>query len=145
MMSNSPPLKALCVGRHEFLADHYARFFADLGVATRSAAGFQQALSEAQDFEPDIVICEYDLLTRTSLALWESDELLSRCPVIAVSLSRRPNEAHLLDINTIAGFLYLPGLDRAAATRLLNAAAGASRNGYTSPLDSVSAIPAVQA
>ena len=36
-------------------------------------------------------------------------------PVIAVSLTRRPHEAHLLDVNGIGGFLYLPLLDRNAA------------------------------
>jgi hypothetical protein len=51
-------------------------------------------------------------------------------PVIAVSLTRRPHEAHLLDVNGIAGFLYLPLLDRDAAMRIISAAAAVSRNRY---------------
>jgi hypothetical protein len=56
---------------------------------------------------------------------------LSKTPVIAVSLTRRPQEAHLLDVNGIGGFLYLPLLDGDSAMRVINAAASASRPHYT--------------
>jgi hypothetical protein len=79
------------------------------------------------------VICEYELLATLSLERWEQDELLSRMPVIAVSLTRRPHEAHLLDINGIGGFLYLPLLDREAATRIISAAAAGSQQSYPMP------------
>jgi hypothetical protein len=42
-------------------------------------------------------------------------------PVIAVSLTRRSDEMHLLDINNIAGFFYLPSLTDDDARRLLHA------------------------
>jgi hypothetical protein len=128
-------LKSLCVGRHPFLSDHFARFFAELGVETRHATGLDEALAISSGFHPDVVICEYELLATLSLDGWEKDELLSRKPVIAVSLTRRPHEAHLLDINGIGGFLYLPLLDRAAAMRIISAAAAGSRPRYvpTSP------------
>jgi len=71
--------------------------------------------------EPDAVICDYDLLATISLTEWERDPTLSDVPVIAVSLTRHPGEAHLLDVNGIAGFLYLPTLDREDARRLLAA------------------------
>jgi DNA-binding response OmpR family regulator len=123
-------LKSLCVGRHPYLSDHLARFFAALGVETQHATGLDEALTVSRDFDPDVVICEYELLATLSLDRWEKDELLSRTPVIAVSLTRRPQEAHLLDINGIGGFLYLPLLDRDAAMKIISAAAAVGRNRF---------------
>jgi chemotaxis response regulator CheB len=123
--------RALCVGRHPFLSDHIARYFASLGVETRHAVGLDNALAESRSFAPDVVIAEYELLAMLSLDAWERDELLSRTAVIAVSLTRRPQEAQLLDISGIAGFLYLPHLDADTATRLVGAAASSSRARYT--------------
>jgi len=130
VMNNKPRLRALCVGRHRFLADHFARFFAALGVETRDAVGLDDALVTSRTFRPEVVICEYEVLATLSLEAWEQDELLSRMPVIAVSLTRRPHEAHLLDVNGIGGFLYLPLLDRDAAVRIISAAAHGSRSRY---------------
>ncbi|HEX2724138.1 MAG TPA: hypothetical protein VHM24_14565 [Gemmatimonadaceae bacterium] len=124
-------LKALCVGRHPFLAEHFSRFFGDLGLSTRPAVGLTTAVLESREFDPDVVICEYELLTSLSLEDWEHDELLSRRPVIAVSMSRRPHEPHMLDVNSIAGFLYLPLLAREAAVQVIGAAASAVRKTYT--------------
>ena len=123
-------LRALCVGRHPFLSDHLARFFASLGVDSRRAVGLDQALIESRDFRPDVIIAEYELLAMLSLEAWERDELLSRTAVIAVSLTRRPHEAHLLDINGIAGFFYLPLLDAETAGKIITAAAASSRRKY---------------
>jgi hypothetical protein len=123
-------LRSLCVGRHPYLSDHFARFFAALGVETQHATGLDEALTVSRDFDPDVVICEYELLATLSLERWEKDELLSRTPVIAVSLTRRPQEAHLLDINGIGGFLYLPLLDRDAAMKIISAAATGARGRY---------------
>ena len=122
-------LRALCVARHPYLSDHIARFFAGLGVETRDAAGLSDALVISRIFEPHLVICEYEVLVSLSLEAWERDELLSKTPVIAVSLTRRSHEAHLLDVNGIGGFLYLPALDRDAAMRVISASA--SRPHYT--------------
>lgn len=123
-------LRALCVGRHPFLSDHFARFFADLGIETEPAVGLDAALAASRNFQPDVVICEYEVLATLPLEAWEKDELLCRMPVIAISLTRRPNEAHILDVNGIGGFLYLPTLKRESAVRIISAAAGATRNGY---------------
>lgn len=112
----------LCVGRHAFLSEHIARFFADLGLDTFPAVGLDEAVHRSRRVDPQVVLCDYDLLATLSLESWENDELLSRTPVIAVSLTRRPNEVHVLDVNGIAGFLYLPTLEPAVAYRLLNAA-----------------------
>ena len=130
MTEKNSRLRALCVGRHPFLADHFARFFATLGVDTKDAVGLEDALIVSRRFRPEVVICEYEVLATLSLEAWEQDELLSRMPVIAVSLTRRPHEAHLLDVNGIGGFLYLPLLDRDAALRVISAAAKGSRRSY---------------
>ena len=128
--SDNPRLRALCVGRHPFLADHFARFFANLGIETSRATGLDEALIVSRAFSPEVVICEYDILATLSLEGWEHDELLSRMPVIAVSLTRRPNEAHVLDVNGIGGFLYLPALNRDAALKVICAAGAGSRAQY---------------
>jgi len=127
---DKPPLRALCVGRHPFLADHFARFFANLGVETSQATGLDEALIVSRACSPQVVICEYEVLATLSLDGWEQDALLSRMPVIAVSLTRRPNEAHVLDVNGIAGFLYLPALNRDAALKIISAAAAGARVQY---------------
>ena len=120
----------MCVARHAYLADHFARFFADLGVETCYAVGLEEALAISRTFAPQIIICEYEVLVTLSLEAWERDELLSRMPVIAVSLTRRPHEAHLLDVNGIGGFLYLPLLDRDAALRVISAACSPPKPQY---------------
>lgn len=131
MTDTNQRLRALCVARHRYLSDHFARFFAGLGIETKDTAGLEDALITSRLFEPQLVICEYEVLVTLSLEAWERDELLSKTPVIAVSLTRQPHEAHLLDVNGIGGFLYLPNLDRDAALRVLNAAATAGRASYT--------------
>ena len=144
MIKDPPRLRALCVGRHAYLSDHIARFFSSLGVETRYAVGLDDALAVSREFAPDLVIAEYELLAMLSLEAWERDELLSRTAVIAVSLSRRPQEAHLLDVSGIAGFLYMPLLDSETALRILGAAAASSRARYVPapPLTSLSAATA---
>jgi hypothetical protein len=114
-------MKVLCIGRHRFLSEHLCRYFEPLGVDAIPCVGIGEAASLVPVHEPDVIICDYDLLATISLADWEQDPVVAAVPVIAVSLSRHPGEAHLLDINGIAGFLYLPTLDREDAQRLLAA------------------------
>jgi DNA-binding NarL/FixJ family response regulator len=129
--SNGAPssLRALCIARHSYLSEHIARYFAAMGVATTNAVGLESAIAVAADSAPDVVICDYDVLATIPLERWEHDALLSRTPVIAVSLTRHAEELHLLDVNGIAGFLYLPTLEQAPALRILHAAA--TRPRYT--------------
>lgn len=119
----SKPLRALCVARHCFLSEHIARYFAEMGVLTTNAVGIDSASESIGDVAPDVVICDFDLLANVPVDGWEQNPLLSRTPVIAVSLTRHVEELHLLDINGIAGFLYLPTLEEAPALRILQAAA----------------------
>jgi hypothetical protein len=95
-----------------------------MGLDTTCAVGLDGAVDEARVTRPDVIICDYDLLATVSLAAWESDELLSRIPVVAVSLTRRSNEAHVRDVNGIAGFMYLPTLTAADARQILGAMRG---------------------
>ena len=125
------PLRALCNGRHCFLSEHIARYFASMGVVTTEAVGLDAAVEAAREASPDVVICDYDLLATIPLEKWERDELLSNTPVIAVSLTRHSQELHLLDVNGIAGFLYLPTLETGPALKILHAAAARSK--YTLP------------
>jgi len=127
-------LRALCIARHCFLSEHIARYFSGMGIDTTQAVGLESALEMAGKALPDVVICDYDLLATISLEKWERDAMLSNVPVIAVSLTRRAQELQLLDINGIAGFLYLPTLEPASALRILRAAA--VRPKYTLPLNS---------
>lgn len=125
------PLRALCIARHCILSEHIARFFAEMGVLTTNAVGLDSAISGTSDWHPDVVICDYDLLSTVPLEQWEGDALLSETPVVAVSLTRHAEELQLLDVNGIAGFLYLPTLDQSAALRILYAAA--ARPKYSLP------------
>ena len=114
-----PCMKVLCVGRHALLADHIASLFRDAGADTHAAVGLAEGATLAATMMPDAVLCDYDLLATNSLASWEGDPALATVPVVAVSLNRRPEEACAFDVNGIAGFLYLPTLDRGAALRTL--------------------------
>lgn len=127
--NGAAPLRALCIARHCFLSEHIARYFAEMGVVTTNAVGLDSAVKAAAESSPDVVICDYDVLATIPLQKWEHDVLLSNTPVIAVSLTRHAEELQLLDVNGIAGFLYLPTLEQAPALRILHAAA--ARQKYT--------------
>lgn len=135
MSSERSALKALCVGRHRFLSDHFGHFFQQLGVDARGVVGIGDAIPAAHEHVPDVVFCEYDLLATVPLESWERDPYLSRVPVIAVSLTRRSDEMHLLDVNNIAGFFYLPLLTDDDARRLLHAVRPSAGYSLRSTLD----------
>jgi len=128
-------LRALCIGRHRFLSDHFGQFFRKLGVDAKSVVGVTDAIAAAHEHTPDVVFCEYDLLATMPLEPWERDPFLSRVPVIAVSLTRRSDEMHLLDVNNIAGFFYLPALTEDDARRLLRAVRPSAGFSLPSSLD----------
>lgn len=132
--ASSTSLRALCIARHCFLSEHIARYFAQLGIVTTNAVGLDSAAECVGDIPPDVVICDYDVLANVPLERWEHNTLLSKTPVIAVSLTRHAEELHLLDIAGIAGFLYLPTLEHASALQILKAAA--SRPKYSLGLHS---------
>ena len=110
------------MGRHQYLSDHFSLFFREIGLETVSAVGIAGAVEVARSERPDVVICDYDLLATAPLGEWECHDVLSRTPVVAVSLTRRLCERHLLDVNGIAGFLYMPTLTRDEALTALSGA-----------------------
>lgn len=114
-------MRILCVGRHSVLADHLASLFRAYGAETRPAVGLAEARRAARSSVVDVIVCDYDLLATVSLTEWEQDPRLSHLPIIAVSLTRRPEDVHLLDVNNVAGFLYLPSLEHEDGVRLLAA------------------------
>jgi hypothetical protein len=114
-------MRILCIGRHSVLAEHLASLFRGFGADTRAAVGLADAFDAARSFVAEAVVCDYDLLATVSLADWENDPSVSHVPILAVSLTRRPEEVHLLDVNNVAGFLYLPGLEHDDGVRLLAA------------------------
>ena len=116
---------ALCVGRHRFLTDHYGVFFGRYGLTSTCVVGLPSAIEVAESCKATVVICDYDLLAVVPLHEWESHRTLSRLPLIAVSMTRRSDEMHPLDVSGIAGFLYLPSLAADQAQRLIG--------GFTAP------------
>jgi hypothetical protein len=113
-------MRLLCVARHPFLSEHLCRYFEELGFDTVPCVGAREAMNLVITHDTDAVVCDYDLLATMSIEQWEQDEILGRTPIIAVSLTRHPGEAHLNEATTIAGFLYLPTLQPADAQRILH-------------------------
>jgi hypothetical protein len=114
-------MRVLCVARHPFLSEHLGRYFERLGVDTMPCVGLRDAADLAPQYDVDAVICDYDLLLSASLDTWSNDPKLARRPLIAVSLTRHPGEAHLANADCVAGFLYLPTLEPDEAQRVLAA------------------------
>jgi DNA-binding NarL/FixJ family response regulator len=125
-------MRVLCVGRHPYLSEHLCRFFDDYGIETVPCVGAREAVELIPLHRPDAVICDYDLLATMPLDTWEKDPALAGIPVVAVSLTRHPGEAHLLDVNGIAGFFYLPTLQPADVHRVL-AGVRSTRGGINPP------------
>lgn len=117
-------MRVLCVGRHAFLSEHLCRYFGELGVECESVIGASPVPAAAARFEPHVVVCDSDLLTPALMDLWSRDDALVDVPVLAVSLTRRPDDAPAATQSGVAGVVYLPSLDREQALALL---AGAYR------------------
>jgi hypothetical protein len=115
-------MRLLCIGRHQFLSEHLCRFFSDLGSDCEPVVGIANALAVASTFEPHLVIAESDLLSPAVLDGWSRENVLAGVPVLAVSLTRRPDESIRADLCGLAGVIYLPTLDRAGVIALLEGA-----------------------
>ena len=116
-------MRALCIARHRFLSDHYCEVFSASDIVCSSVVGFEEGTRVARDIHPDVVLCDYDLLATAPLERWERDSGLMTIPILAVSLTRRPDEVEPGEASSIAGFLYLPTLSQADASRLVRCAA----------------------
>ena len=118
-------MRLLCVGRHAYLSEHLCRYFRGLGADCMPAVGASDALDLAARYEPHVVVCDCDLITPTLLDEWAVDSRVADVPLIAVSLTRRPEELPPLELLGVAGVLYLPALEPSQVLALL---AGAHRH-----------------
>jgi len=112
-------MRVLCVGRHAYLSEHLCRFFSDLGAECHGAVGTTEVVAAAMQFEPQVVVSDCDLLTASLLEAWTNESCLAKVPVLAVSLTRRPEESLPEVVDGVMGVVYLPTLDRARAVALL--------------------------
>jgi CheY-like chemotaxis protein len=124
-------MRVLCVGRHAFLSEHLCRVFRDAGADCEPAVGAPEALRRASELEPHAVVCDCDLITPALLDSWAADPALGQVPVLAVSLTRRPEESTPAELSGLAAVIYLPSIEREQVVALL---AGLHRpRGVTAP------------
>jgi hypothetical protein len=84
--------------------------------------GATEALSLATGYEPHVIVCDCDLITPGLLDEWAMVPSMADVPLLAVSLTRRPEELPPLELLGVAGVLYLPSLERAQLLTLLTGA-----------------------
>lgn len=89
------------------------------GIECESVIGLHEGMEVSRAARPDVVICDYDLLATAPHHEWQRASGRVDLPIVAVSLTRRPEEAHLVDGRIIAGFLYLPAVDSADVERMV--------------------------
>lgn len=117
-------MRAICIARHPYLSQHLCAFFSPAGVDALPAVGIEAGMQAAREHRPDLIFCDYDILVATPLARWEEDPALAGIPLVAVSLTRRPDEVHLPRAEGLAGFFYLPTLSSDDAMREIRGALG---------------------
>jgi hypothetical protein len=127
-------MRVLCVGRHAFLSEHLCRVFGAAGAVCEPVVGVSAAAQAAARFEPQVVICEGDLLTAAVLESWAHERSLSEVPVLAVTLTPRLDDVVPPELSSAdpATAIYLPSLNRAQVAALL--ASARSNRGVTAPL-----------
>ena len=138
-------MRMVCVARHQFLSEHLCRMFGELGVQCEPVVGIAAAGAAAANFEPHLVVAEDSLLSPSVLHDWEILDAMRDVPVLAVSFTRRPEEGMSVSPSGIAGVIYLPSLDRAAALALMESVrrpmgVAAPVEGDVSPLRSPSML-----
>lgn len=102
------------------LSEHLCRVFETmewLEMAAVPCVGLHEARPLLASYEPDVVIADYDLLI-AGADEWNDDPATAGVPLIAVSLTRRMNDAMRAKLRWVEGFLYLPAFDHDAARRL---------------------------
>ena len=112
-------MRVLCVGRHAFLSEHLCRVFREAGAECEPVVGTADALRRASELEPHAVVCDCDLITAALLDSWAAVPTLGQVPVLAVSLTRRPEESTPADLCGLAAVIYLPSLEREQIAALL--------------------------
>lgn len=114
-------MRVLCAGRHAFLSEHLCRVFGDAGAECEPAVGATEVLRKAVEFEPHLVVSDHDLITANLLDAWAVEPALMEVPVLAVSLTRRPDDSSPVEPAGLAALIYLPSLDAERAASLLAA------------------------
>jgi hypothetical protein len=114
-------MRAVCIARHRYLSEHFCSVFGAMDMETYPAVGFTDGMELARSRRPNVVFCDYDLLASALLQEWAADPDLQHTPIIAVSLTRRHDEAQHFDGNGAAGFLYLPTLTERDAESVVRA------------------------
>ena len=112
-------MRVLCVGRHPFLSEHLCRVFSDAGAECEPVVGATAALRAAIEFEPHVVVSDHDLITPALLESWAIKPSLAAIPVLAVSLTRRPEASSPAGLHGVAAVVYLPSLGPGQAATLL--------------------------
>ena len=114
-------MRVLCVGRHAFLSEHLCRVFGEVGALCEPVVGPADVPKAAMRFEPEVVVCEGDLLTPQVLETWARASALVDVPVLAVSMTPRPDDALPADVGASdpAAAVYLPSLERSQIAALL--------------------------
>ena len=123
-------MRLLCVGRHAYLSEHLCRYFRELGADCTASVGVTQVLHLATGCEPHAIVCDCDLISPALLDEWAAEPSLAGVPLLAVSLTRRPEELPPVELLGVAGVLYLPALERSQLVSLL---AGAHRRRGVAP------------
>lgn len=113
-------MRVLCVGRHAYLSEHLCRLFREAGAECEPAVGGAEALRIAARFEPDVAVCDSDLVTPALLAPWALDPVLAEVPVLAVTLTHRPDDQPAAAPNELAAAVYLPALQHVQMASLLS-------------------------
>ncbi|HJR42892.1 MAG TPA: hypothetical protein VJ812_12430 [Gemmatimonadaceae bacterium] len=114
-------MRAVCIARHRYLSEHVCSVFGAMDMETFPAVGFPDGMELARSRRPNVVFCDYDLLSTAPLEEWAADPQLQDTPIIAVSLTRKHDEAQHFEGNGAAGFLYLPTLTASDAASVLRA------------------------
>ena len=115
-------MRLVCVARHQYLSEHLCRIFGELGVQCEPVVGVMAAGECAERFEPHLLVVEDALLSPSVLDDWAGMNAMRDVPVLAVSLTRRPEDGVSIVMNGIAGVIYLPALDRTAVLALMECA-----------------------
>jgi DNA-binding NarL/FixJ family response regulator len=123
-------MRLLCIGRHPYLSGHISRYFEALDLDVTTVVGLDEALRLVSSTSPDVALCDYDLLAASPIGAWRDHTIAGQIPLLAVSLTHRPEEMTLAD-GVVAGSLYLPLLTEADALAALRLAA--SRGGVAPP------------
>lgn len=117
-------MRVLCVGRHAFLSEHLCRVFGAVGAVCEPVVGASEVARAAARFEPQVIVCEGDLLSSAVLEGFASEPALADIPVLAVSLTPRADDVVFPELHATdpAAVIYLPALDRLQIAALLSSA-----------------------